>query len=153
MAYCCCSVPKLCPTLCDPMDCSTLGFPILHYLPQFAQIHVPCVSDAIQPSHPLSAPSSPAFYLSQHQGLFKSALCIGWPEYWSFRFSISPSNEYSGLISFRMGWLYLAVQGTLKVFCSTPVQKHLPSINVETCILRHPGPPCNIVFASETCIF
>ena len=70
----------------------------------------------IQPSHPLLSLSSPAFNLSQHQNLFnESVLCIRWPKYWSFTFSISPSNEYSGLISFRIDWLnLLAVQGTLK---------------------------------------
>ena len=68
---CYCSVPKLCLTLCDPMDCSMPGSPILHYLPEFAQTHVHRVSDAIQPSHPLLPPSPPAFNLSQHQGLFQ----------------------------------------------------------------------------------
>ena len=68
---CFCSVTQQCPTLCDPMDCNTPGFPILHYLPEFAQIHVHWVDDATQPSHPLSSPSSPAFNLCQHQGLFK----------------------------------------------------------------------------------
>ena len=73
------------------------------------------VSDAIQPSHPLSLPSPPAFNHSQHQGLFQGVFHIRWPKYRSFSFSISPSNEYSELISFRMDWLYLlAVQGTLK---------------------------------------
>ena len=67
---CCCSVAELCLTLSDPMDCSMPGFPVLHYLPEFAQTHVHWVSDAIQPSHPLSSPS-PAFSLSQHQGLFQ----------------------------------------------------------------------------------
>ena len=72
------------------------------------------VSDAIQPSHPLLSPSPPAFYLSQHQGLFQW-VGIKWPMYWSFSFSISPSNKYSGLISFRIDWFDLfAVQGTLK---------------------------------------
>ena len=65
------SVAQSCPTLCNPMDCSTLGFPVLHHLPEFTQIHVHWVSDAIQPSHPLSSPSSPAFNLSQDQGLFQ----------------------------------------------------------------------------------
>ena len=60
-----------CPTLCDPMDCSTPGLPVYHQLPKFAQTHVHRVSDAIQPSHPLSSPSPPAFSLSQHQGLFQ----------------------------------------------------------------------------------
>ena len=71
--------------------------------------------DAIQPSHPLPSPSPPVFNLSQHQGLCNELVAIRWPKYWSFSFSISPSNEYSGLISFRMDWLdLLAVQGTLK---------------------------------------
>ena len=68
---CCCSVPKLYLTLCDPMDCSTPGFPVLYHLPEFAQTHVHWVSDAVQPSHPLSSPSPPAFNLSQQQGLFQ----------------------------------------------------------------------------------
>ena len=71
LIYCCCSVTKLCPVLCDPMDYSTPGFPVLCYLPEFAQTHVHSVGDAIQPSHPLSFPSPPAFNLSQHQGLFQ----------------------------------------------------------------------------------
>ena len=84
--------------------------------PEFTQTHVHQVGDAIQPSHPLSSPSPPAFNLSQHQGLFsESALRIRWPKYWSFSFRISPFNEESGLISFRMDWLdLLAVQGILK---------------------------------------
>ena len=97
------------------MDCNTEGFPIVYYLLEFAQIHVHWISDAIQPSRPLLSPSPPAFSLSQHQGLFcESALHNRWPKYWSFSFSISPSNEYSGLISFRIDWFDLAVQGTLK---------------------------------------
>ena len=97
------------------MDCSTPGFSVLHYLLEFAQTHVHWINDAIQPSH-LSLPSPPALSLSQHQGLFQwVALRIRWPKYWRFNFSLSPSNEYSGLISFRMDWLdLLAVQGTLK---------------------------------------
>ena len=67
----CHSGAQSCPTLCDPMDCSTPGFPVLHHLPELAQTHVHSVSDAIQPSHPLSPPSPPAFSLSQHQGLFQ----------------------------------------------------------------------------------
>ena len=89
-----------------------------HQLPEFTQNHVHWVSDAIQPSHPLSSPSPPAFNLSQHKGFFfsnESVLHIRWPKYWSFSFNISPSSEYSGLISFRMDWLdLLSVQGTLK---------------------------------------
>ena len=109
----CCSVAQLWKTYCDPLDCSIPGFPVLHCLPEFAQIHISLVGDAIQLSHPLSSPSSPALNLSQHQGLFQWA----GSKHWSFSFSISiiPSNEYSGLISFRMDWLdLLAIQGTLK---------------------------------------
>ena len=92
------------------------GLPVHHQLPEFNQTHVHWVSDAIQPSHPLSSPSPPALNLSQHQGLSnETALCIRWPKYWSFSFNISPSNEHPGLISFRMDWLnLLAVQGTHK---------------------------------------
>ena len=96
------------------MDCSTLGLPIHHQLPDPTQTHVHWVGDTIQPSHILSSPS-PAFNLSCI-GVFsnESALRIRWPKYWSFSFSISPTNEHSGLI-FRMDWLdLLAVQGTLK---------------------------------------
>ena len=70
-ARCCCSVAKSCPTLCEPMDCSMPGFPVLHQLPELAQTHVHWVSDAIQLSHPLSSPSPPALNLSQHQSLFQ----------------------------------------------------------------------------------
>ena len=95
---------------------STPGPPVHHQLLEFTQTHLHWVSDATQPSHPLLSPSPPAFNLSQHQGFSnESAFCITWPKYWSFSFSISPSNEYSGLISFRMNWLdLLAVQAILK---------------------------------------
>ena len=90
--------------------------PVLHHLSELAQTHVHWVSDAIQPSHSLLLPSPPAFNLFQYQGFSnESALRIRWPKYWSFSFSISPSNEYSGLISLRIDWFDLfAVQGTLK---------------------------------------
>ena len=103
-------------TLCDPMNRSTPGFPVHRQLPEFTQTHVRWVGDAIQPSHPLLSPPPPALNLSQHQGFSnESALCIRWPKYWSFSFSISHSNEHPGLTSFRMDWLdLLAVQGTLK---------------------------------------
>ena len=93
---CCCSVAQSCPTICSPMDCSTPGLPVHHHLPEFAHTHVHRVSDAIQPSHPLSSPSPPAFYLSQDQRVFsnESALHIRWPKYWRSSFGISPSNEY-----------------------------------------------------------
>ena len=92
----------------------TPGLPVHHQLSELAQTHVHRVSDAIQPSHPLSSPSPPAFNLSQNQVFPKElTLRIRWPKYWSF--SISPSNEYLGLTSFRMDWLdLLALQGTLK---------------------------------------
>ena len=112
------SVAQSCPTLCDPMDCSTPGLPIHHQLPEFTQIHVHWVSDAIQPSHPLSSPSLwPSIFPNIRVFSNESVLCIRWPKYWSFSFSISPSNEYSVLISFKMDWLdLLAAQGTLKSF-------------------------------------
>ena len=97
--------------LCDPMDCSMSGFPSHHQLPTLAQIHVHRVADAIQPFHPL-------FPLLSHLQSFpasESFLPISWPEYWSFSFSISHSNEYIGLISFKIDWFdFLAVQGTFK---------------------------------------
>ena len=112
LQICCCSFAKLClSTLHDPMNCSTL-----HCLPEFAQSHVHWVSHAIQPSHPLLFPSPPAFNLSQHQSLFQQVGSLHQViKDWSFGFSISPSNEYSGLISFRLDWFdLLAVQGILK---------------------------------------
>ena len=98
------------------MDCSTPGLPVHHQLPEPIQTQVHWVGDATQSSHPLSSPSPPAFNLSQHQGLSNEwVLHIRWPKYWSFSFSICPSNNYSGLISLRMDWLdLLAVQGTHK---------------------------------------
>ena len=116
MSYQFSSFTQSCPTLWDPMDCSILGFPVLHQLPELSQTHVHRVGDAIQPSHLLSSPSPPTYNLSQHHGLFKwvsSSHRVA--ELWSFSFSISSSNEYSGLISFRIDWFeFLVVQGTLK---------------------------------------
>ena len=116
------SVTQSCPTLCDPMNCSTPGLPVYHQLPKFTQTHVHWVGDAIQPSHPLSSASPPAFNLTQHQGLFQWVRSLNQAaKQWSFGFSISPSNEHSGLISFRIDWLdLLAIQGTLK----RPLQHH-----------------------------
>ena len=113
------------------MDCSMLSLPVHHQCLGLAQTHVHWVSDAIQPSHPLSSPFLPAFNLSQHQGIFQwVSFCIRWPKYWSFSFSISPSNEYSRLISFRMDWLdLLAVQGTLKNL----LQYHSPKASILRC--------------------
>ena len=114
---CCCSVTQSCPTLCNPMECSTPGSPVSHCLPEFAQTHVHWVSDAIQSSHALSPllllPSS--FPASEPN---EGALHIRWPKYWSFSFSISSSNAYSGFISFKIYWFdLLAVQGALKSLC------------------------------------
>ena len=96
------------------MDCSIPGLAVHHQLLELAQTHVHWVGDAIQPSQPLSSPSPPAFNLSQHQGLFQWVSSYQVAKYWSFCFN-GPSNEYSGLISFKMNWLdFLAVQGTLK---------------------------------------
>ena len=106
------SVAQLCLTLCDPMDCSMPGIPVLHQLPELAQTLVHWVGDAIQPSHPLLSPSPPAFNLSQHQGLFQRVSSLHQvARVLSFSFSISPSKEYSGLISFRMDWLNLLAAG------------------------------------------
>ena len=112
------------------MNLSTPGLPVHHQLPEFTQTHVHRVGDAIQPSHPLSSPSPPAPNPSQHQGLSnESTLHIRWPKYWSFSLSISPSNEHSGLISFRMDWMdLLAVQGTLKSLFQHPQFKNIISL-------------------------
>ena len=98
------------------MSCSMPDLPIHHQLPEFTQTHVHWVGDAIQPSHPMSSPFPPTVSLFRIRVFSnESALHIRWPKYWSFSFNISLSNEYSGLISFRMDWLdLLAVQGTLK---------------------------------------
>ena len=110
------SVAQSCPTLWDPMDCSTPGLPFHHQSLEFTQTDVHWVSDSIQPSHLLSSPSPPLFNLSSIKVLSnESVLPIRWPKCWSFSFSISPSNGYSGLISFKMNWFdLLAVQGTLE---------------------------------------
>ena len=101
------SVTQSCLTLCDPTDCSTSGFHVLHYLSEFAQTHIQWVGEAIQPSHPLLS-LSPALNLSSIRVFSnESALRIRWPKCWSFNFNISPSNEHPGLISFRMDWLDL----------------------------------------------
>ena len=113
---CCCSVAQSCPTLCNHMDWKMPGFHVLPHLLELAQTHLHWIGDVFQPSHPLSSLSPPAFSLSQHQGLFQwvsSSPQVA--KYWSFSLSISPSNEYSELISCRMDWFdLLAVQGTLK---------------------------------------
>ena len=115
--------------LCDPMNCSTPGFPVLHYLPEFAQTHVHWTSGAIQPSYPLSSLLLlPSIFPSIGVFSNESALHIMWPEYWSISFSTSPSSEYSGLIFFRIGWFdLLAAQGTPKSL--------LQHLNLKTSVL------------------
>ena len=112
----CCSVAQSSLTLCDTMDCSTLGFPVHRQLLELAQTHVHWVRDAIQPISSSVIPFSSCLHFPSNRVFSsESALCIRWPKYWDFSFSISPSNEYSGLVSFRMDWFaLLAVQGTLK---------------------------------------
>ena len=111
--------------------CSTPGFPVHHQLLELAQTHVHRVSDAIQPSHPLPSTSPPALSLSHHQGLFQwVSFSHQEAKVWNYSFNISPTNEYSGLISFRMDWLdLLAVQGTLK----TLLQQHNSKASILQC--------------------
>ena len=125
------SVPQSCPTVCKPMDCSTPGFPVHHQFLELTQTHVHLISDAIQPSHPLSSPFLlPSIFLSIRVFSNESVLHIRWPKYWSLSFSISSSNEHSGLISFRMDWLdLLSVQGTLK----TLLQHHISKASIICC--------------------
>ena len=125
------SVTKSCPTLCNPMNRSTPGLPVHHQLLEFTQTHVHRVSDAIQPSHPLSSPSLlPPIPPSIRVFSSESTLHMRWPKYWSFSFSIIPSKEIQGLISFRMDWLdLLAVQGTLK----TLLQHHSSKASILQC--------------------
>ena len=118
-----------CPTLCDPVDCSKPGFAVLHHLPELAQTHVHWVMPA---NHlilccPLLLP--PSIFLSIRVFSNELAVCIRWPKYWSFSFSISPCNEYSGLISFRIDWFDLAVQGTLKSL----LQHHSCKVSILWC--------------------
>ena len=128
---CCCSVTQSCLTLWNPMDCSMPGFFLLHHLPELAQTHVHWVGDGIQPSclcHPLLL--LPSIFPSIRVFYSESALRIRWPKYWSFSFSISPSNEYSGLISFRIDQLdLLTVQGALKSL----LQHHISKVSILRC--------------------
>ena len=105
------SVAQSCPTLWDPVDCSIPGLPVHHQLPEFTHTHVHWVGDATQPSHPLLSPSPPAPSIIPSIRVFsnESVFRNRWPKNWSFSFSISPSNGYSGLISFRMNWFDLLV--------------------------------------------
>ena len=124
-------VAHSCPTLFDCMDYSRSGFPVHHQIPELAQTHFHCVSDVIQQFHPLLSPSLlPSIFPRIRVFSNESVLRIRWPKYWNCSFSISPSNEYSGLISFRVDWFdLLAVQGT----CKSLLQHHSP----KTSILQH----------------
>ena len=124
------------------MNYSTSGLPVRHQLPEFTQTHVHWVSNAIQPSHPLSSSSPPDFSLPSFRVFSnESVLHLRWPNYWSFSFRISPSNEYSELISFGMDWLdLLADQGTLKSLLQhhsskASILRHSPFFTVQ---LSHP---------------
>ena len=119
---------KLCPTVCNPMDCSMPGFPAHHQLPELAQTHVHQVSNAIQPSHPLSNLSPPAFSLSQHQGLFQGVSSSHQVDkLLEFQLQHHPSNEYSRLISFRMDWLDLLTVQDSQESSLTPQFKSINS--------------------------
>ena len=127
----CSSVTQSCPTLYDLLNRSTPGLPVHHQFLEFTQTRVHQVSDATQPSHPLSSPFlmtpvPPSIRVFSNE----SIIHIRWPKYWSFSFSISPSNEHPGLISFKMDWLdLLAVQGTLKSL----LQHHSSKASVLRC--------------------
>ena len=121
------SVAQSCPTLCDPMNCSTPGLPVHHHLLEFTQTHVHRVSDAIPPSPPLSSPFSSHLQSFPESGSFQMSqfFTSDGLKYCSFSFSITPSNEHPGLISFRMDWLdFLQSKVRSKVFSNTPIQKH-----------------------------
>ena len=119
------SVAQSCPTLCDPMNCSTPGLPAHHQLLEFTQTHVHRVSDAIQPSHPLSSPS-PSAPIPPSIRVFsnESTLRMRWPKFWSFSFSISPSKQHTGLPLEWTGWISLLSKGLSRIFSNTTVQKH-----------------------------
>ena len=126
------SVTQSCLTLCNPMDCSMPGLPLHHQLLEFTRTHIHQVGDAIQPSHPLSSPLllPPSIFPNIRVISNESVLRIRWSKYWSFIFSISPSNEYSGLISFRIDWLnLLALQGALKSL----LQQHSSKASILRC--------------------
>ena len=120
------SVAQWCPTLCNPMDCSTPGFPVHHQLWELTQTHVHWVSDAIQPSHPLSSPSPPAFSLSQHQGLFR---WVSSSHHMARGLEFQPQHQsFQWIFNWfplgLTGWISLQSKGLSRVFSNTKVQKH-----------------------------
>ena len=120
------SVAQMCPTLCYPIDCSTLGLPVHHQLLESTQLL--SIELVMSSNHLILCCSLlllPSIFPSIRVFFNESALHIRWPKYWSFSFSISPSNEHSGLISFRIDWLDLMqIKGLSRVFSNTTVQKH-----------------------------
>ena len=116
------SVTQSCPTLCNPMDYSTPGLPVHHQLLEFTQTHAHWVGDAIQPCHPLSSPSPPAFNLSQHQGIFKCQLFATGGQTASTSFLSMNIQNWSPLR--WIGWISLQSKGLSRVFSNTTVQKH-----------------------------
>ena len=128
MIFCCCSVAQSCITFCNPTDCSTPGFPVHHDLQRLLNLMSVMPSNHRILCHPLLL--QPSTFPSLRVISNESVLHIRWPKYWSFSFCISPSNEYSGLISFRMDWLdLLAVQGTLKSL----LQHHSTKVSILQC--------------------
>ena len=145
---CCCSAAQLYLSLCNPVDCSVPGLSVSYHLPKLAQVHVHCVGDAIQSSHPLMPSSPSTLSFPQHQGLFQwviRLIRIGlhqMTKLWSFSSSVSPLDEYSGLISLQIDWFdLLAVQGTLR----SPPAPHFEGIDsLAFCLLY--GPPLTMVY-------
>ena len=131
LSFCCCSVAKSYLTLCHPMDCSTPGFPVYYQLPKFTQTHViesVMLSNNLILCHPLLF--LPSIFPRIRVFSIESLLLIRRPKYWSFNFTISPSSEYSGLISFRIDWFdLLAAQGTLKNL----LQHHISKASILLC--------------------
>ena len=124
------AVTQSCPTLCDPRDCSLPSFPVHYQPPELAQTHVHRVGDATQPSHPLLSPSLSSIFPRIRVFSNESVLRIRWPEYWSFSFSISPSNEYLGLISFRIDWFDLL---TVQWILNSLLQHHSSKASILQC--------------------
>ena len=131
--YFCYSVAQLCPTLCDPMDCSTSGVPVPHHLPKFSQVHVHCISDAVQPSHPLM----PSIFPSIRDFSNVLPVHIRLPKYWSFSFSINPSSDYSGLSPLRLTGFISLLSGDFQE--SSPASQSKGINSLAFCLLYSPA--------------